>query len=141
MRRIRWLAALGAVLALSLQMVPAVMAEGAAAENTENGEETGGQQGREEGDNLYKAPAYLDYAEEYASAAMGGQKIVIEAGSYTDGKGVSKLELDGVRDAVSVTEDGYIQWKVDIPKAPAITCLSVIILLKAREAPLNAHCT
>lgn len=117
MRRIRWLAALGAVLALSLQMVPAVMAEGAAVENTENGEETGGQQGREEGDNLYKAPAYLDYAEEYASAAMGGQKIVIEAGSYTDGKGVSKLELDGVRDAVSVTEDGYIQWKVDIPKS------------------------
>lgn len=49
MRRIRWLAALGAALALSLQMVPAVMAEGAAAENTENGEETGGQQAGRKG--------------------------------------------------------------------------------------------
>lgn len=62
--------------------------------------------------------SYMAYLEQYKDAPPASQEIVVAASSYSDAAGEIQLfqEYEGKQNAVLTGEDGYIEWKVEVPE-------------------------
>ena len=94
-------------------------------------------------DGIGRSDTYTKYVskDEYKNAASPSKEVVVDLFKYNEAKGASKISAGGETDVLQMAEDGYTQWKVNIPEAGFYNIYTEYYPIKGRGISIERELT